>query len=179
MTAAEQKPNEQRIVITGIGLTSPLGDDLVTLRQNMLAGKSGVSPYNIRYVGNTLAGICEFDTSKHQTRKELRRGTRAGSIATYCCNESVINSGLDWENIDKSRVTLGTIEVKALYQELLYQCFEPKDIIKSDTYDQIERMVASVMAHPFASQVIGSAQDGGGIEESLFWQDEELSLIHI
>ena len=104
MTAVEQKPNEQRIVITGIGLTSPLGDDLATLRQNLLAGKSGVSPYNIRYVGDTLAGICEFDTSKHQTRKELRRGTRAGSIATYCCNESVINSGLDWENIDKSRV---------------------------------------------------------------------------
>ena len=62
-----------------------------------------------------------------------------------------------------------TKEGKAQYQALLDEGYEPKDMIKSDTYDQIERMVASVMSHPFASQIINSAKDGGGIEESLFW----------
>ena len=33
-----------------------------------------------------------------------RRGTRAGSVAIYCSNEAVKDSGLDWENIDRSRV---------------------------------------------------------------------------
>jgi len=89
--------------------------------------------------------------------------------------EQVHTMLLEPENANFVRApgTRRTKEGKAHYQELLDKGYEPKDIIKSDTYDQIERMVASVMAHPFASQVIGSAQDGGGIEESLFWQDKD------
>jgi len=34
----------------------------------------------------------------------LRRGTRAGSVGIYCGNEAVKDAGLDWANIDKSRV---------------------------------------------------------------------------
>ena len=60
--------------------------------------------YEIRYVGKTLAGICNYDALKYQNRREIRRGTRAGSIAIYSCNEAVAQSGIDWENIDKSRV---------------------------------------------------------------------------
>jgi len=97
-------PYQQRIVITGIGLTAPNGNELGEYREALLAGKSGVSPYEIRYFGKTLAGICEYDVKKHQSRKELRRGTRAGSIGIYVANEAVQKSGLDWENVDKTRV---------------------------------------------------------------------------
>ena len=31
-------------------------------------------------------------------------GTRAGSVGIYCASEAVADSGLDWENCDKSRV---------------------------------------------------------------------------
>lgn len=97
-------PHQQRIVITGIGLTAPNGNELGEYREALLAGKSGVSPYEIRYFGKTLAGICEYDVKKHQSRKELRRGTRAGSIGIYVANEAVQQSGLDWQNVDRSRV---------------------------------------------------------------------------
>ena len=97
-------PPLPRIVLTGIGLTSPNGNDLASHRASLLAGTSGVQDYEIRYVGKTLAGICNYDALKHQNRREVRRGTRAGSIAIYSCNEAVINSGIDWESIDKSRV---------------------------------------------------------------------------
>jgi len=93
-----------RIVITGIGLTSPIGDTLEEYRANLLAGKSGVVPFETRYIGEVLAGVCNFDTFKYQKRKEVRRGTRAGSVAIYCANEAVRHSGLDWENTDKNRV---------------------------------------------------------------------------
>ena len=99
-----QRPDSQRIVITGVGLTSPNGDSLPELRENLLAGRSGVSNYNIRYVGDTLAGICKFDELKYQKRKEVRRGTRAGSVSVFCANEAIHDSGMDWENFDKSRV---------------------------------------------------------------------------
>ncbi len=97
-------PDNQRIVITGIGLTAPNGNNLRELRTSLLEGKSGVSKYEIRYVGETLAGICNFDALRYQAKKEIRRGTRAGSVGIYSTQEAVQNSGLDWANIDKSRV---------------------------------------------------------------------------
>ena len=94
----------KRQVLTGIGLTSPNGNDLATHRAALLNGKSGVQDYEIRYVGKTLAGVCDYAALKHQNRREVRRGTRAGSIAIYSCNEAVIDSQIDWGAIDKSRV---------------------------------------------------------------------------
>ena len=99
-TAAEN----HRIVLTGIGLTAPNGNNLAEFRDALLNGRSGVRKYDIRYVGNTLAGICDFDELKYQKRKEVRRGTRAGSIGIYCSQEAVADSGLDWPNIDRERV---------------------------------------------------------------------------
>ncbi|MHB8901342.1 MAG: beta-ketoacyl-[acyl-carrier-protein] synthase family protein [Thermoguttaceae bacterium] len=97
-------PDEQRIVMTGIGLTAPNGDNLAEYREALLSRKSGVSDYEIRYFGKTLAGICHYDELRYQKRKEVRRGTRAGSIAIYCAREAVVDSGIDWDNTDTSRV---------------------------------------------------------------------------
>ncbi len=97
-------PSSQRIVLTGIGLTSPNGNDLAAFRAGLLAGKSGVQDYEIRYFGKTLAGICDFDVRRHQTRRDARRGTRAGSVGCYCAHEAILDSGIDWENTDTSRV---------------------------------------------------------------------------
>ena len=97
-------PDSQRIVITGIGLTAPNGNDWSTFRNALLEKRSGVRPYNIRYFGDTLAGVCDFDTSRYQTKKDIRRGTRAGSVGIYAANEAIKHSGIDWANFDKSRV---------------------------------------------------------------------------
>jgi 3-oxoacyl-[acyl-carrier-protein] synthase II len=97
-------PDQQRIVITGIGMTSPNGNSYREFRENLLEGRSGVRDYEIRYFGKTVAGICDFDVRRHQDRKEIRRGTRAGSVAIFCSNEAVGDSGLDWDNFDRSRV---------------------------------------------------------------------------
>jgi 3-oxoacyl-[acyl-carrier-protein] synthase II len=103
-SSAERLPDSQRIVITGIGLTSPIGNDCAELREGLLTGRSGVRPYEIRYYGKTLAGVCEFDVTRHQSRKDARRGTRAGSIGIYCANEAIASSGIDWSNVDPATV---------------------------------------------------------------------------
>lgn len=97
-------PDSQRVVITGLGLTAPNGNDLASYRSALLNGQSGVDHYEIRYFGKTLAGVCDFDTTRHQSRRDVRRGTRAGSVGCYCAHEAVLDSGMDWENTDKSRV---------------------------------------------------------------------------
>ena len=76
---AAELPDDQRIVITGVGLTAPNGNDWTSFREALLEKRSGVQPYEIRYFGKTLAGICDFDTNRYQKKKEVRRGTRAGT----------------------------------------------------------------------------------------------------
>jgi 3-oxoacyl-[acyl-carrier-protein] synthase II len=102
MTAALADPN--RIVITGVGLAAPNGDNLAAFRDALLAGRSGVVPYETRYIGAVRAGVCNFDEFRYQKRKERRRGTRAGSVSIYCANEAVRDSGHNWQTVRKDRV---------------------------------------------------------------------------
>lgn len=90
--------------MTSVGLTSPNGTNLESYREALLAGRSGVRNYNIRYVGDTHAGVCEFEGTKYQSRRDARRGTRAGTVGIWSAGEAIARSGLDWANIDKSRV---------------------------------------------------------------------------
>jgi len=98
------KPNETRTVITGVGLTAPNGNNLAEFRKSLLTGKSGIQKFNVRYMGEVLAGVCHFDPLKYQKKKELRRGTRAGSVAIYCAQEAIADARLDFDSFDKSRI---------------------------------------------------------------------------
>jgi 3-oxoacyl-[acyl-carrier-protein] synthase II len=96
--------HHRRIVITGIGLTAPNGNTLAEFRANLLKGVSGVVWFETRYIGRVLAGVCAYDPLKYQMKKEVRRGTRAGSISIYCCQEAVADARLDVPALDKNRV---------------------------------------------------------------------------
>lgn len=95
---------DERIVITGVGLTAPNGNTLNEFRRNLLGGVSGVGPYAIRYVGETVAGVCDFDTRKYQSRKELRFSTRAGSIGIYCAGDALADAGVGMDSTDPRRI---------------------------------------------------------------------------
>lgn len=94
----------ERIVITGIGLTSPLGNDLGTYRKALLAGQSGVRSFPVRNMGDLPAGVCEFEQTKYQKRKEVRIGTRAGGIGIFCAHEALLSAGLKLGDLNPSRI---------------------------------------------------------------------------
>lgn len=110
--AEMSETDSNRIVITGVGLTAPNGNSLPEFRENLLNGVANVQNTDMRYIGEVHAGICNYDTRKYQTRRELRTSTRAGSIGIYCSREAITDSGIDWEDTDKSRVGVyvGTTE---------------------------------------------------------------------
>lgn len=101
-----------RIVITGIGLTAPNGNNLSEFRKNLLDKVSGISDTEIRYMGKVHAGLCDFDSKKYQDRREIRNGTRAGSIAIFCANEALNDAGIavDDSNRDRIGVYVGSTE---------------------------------------------------------------------
>ena len=120
-----------RVVITGVGLASPNGDSLPEYRKNLLEGRSGVVPYSIRHVGDTFAGVCKFDPLRYQTRKEARRGTRAGGISIWCANEALKDAGIDIAARDRSRVGVyigitehGNVETETQIHEVAQYNFD-------------------------------------------------------
>lgn len=102
----------ERIVITGIGLTAPNGNNLAEFRSALLESKPGVRSFETRYMGKVPAGLCDFPETQYQKKKMRRRGTRAGAIGIYCANEALNDSGIDWDTFPKDRlgIYVGTTE---------------------------------------------------------------------
>jgi len=93
-----------RVVITGIGLTSPIGNNLGEMRKSLLEGKSGITHHEIRHMGKVAMGLCNFEETRYQNRKMRKRGTRAGAISIYCAGEALKDAGLNLTELDRSRI---------------------------------------------------------------------------
>jgi len=109
----------RRIVITGIGLTSPNASNLSEYREKLVHGTSEITEIDLRYFGKAPAGICTFPETQYRKKKENKKGTRAGCISVYCAHEALADAGLDLGNTDRSRVGVyigltehGTVETE-------------------------------------------------------------------
>ncbi len=92
----------QRIVITGVGLAAPGAASLTEFRANLLAGKSGVSTIDLRYMGTHPAGLCTFAETRYRKKRENNRGTRAGCIGVYCAGEALQDAGIDFSEYERA-----------------------------------------------------------------------------
>ncbi|MCX5871178.1 MAG: beta-ketoacyl-[acyl-carrier-protein] synthase family protein [Deltaproteobacteria bacterium] len=111
--------NQQRIVITGIGLAAPGADNLKDFREQLLTGTSAIKEIDLRYFGPAAAGICTFDETRYRKKKENKRGTRAGCLGVYCAHEAMADAALDIGYYDRSRIGVyvgltehGTVETE-------------------------------------------------------------------
>lgn len=84
-------------------MSAPNGNSLAEFRGNLLSGVARITRMEIRYMGPHLAGVCNFDPLRHQKKKELRVGTRAGSIGIYCAREALADAGLTAEALSRNR----------------------------------------------------------------------------
>ncbi|WP_373031398.1 beta-ketoacyl synthase [Sulfurovum sp.] len=112
-------PDNQRIVITGVGLTSPNASNLQEFRKKLLAGESEITNVELRYMGSAHAGVCTFDETRYRKKKENKRGTRAGCISVYCAHEAIKDAGIDFSEYDKAKTGVyigltehGTVETE-------------------------------------------------------------------
>ncbi len=113
-------PDSERIVITGVGLTAPGGSNsLAEFRQRVLAGESGISTLDLRYMDRAPAGLCDFPETRYRKKKENKRGTRAGCIGVYCAGEALADAGIDFSEYERSRTGVyigltehGTVETE-------------------------------------------------------------------
>ena len=89
----------KRVVITGMGVISPLGLDMPTTWQNLLHGRSGIAPitlFDTADLGVKFAGEAHgFDPLNYMSAKEARRADRFAQFAIAALDEVLAQSGLE------------------------------------------------------------------------------------
>ena len=104
----------RRVVVTGVGLITPLGHNAPDTWAAILAGRSGLGPITlVDHPDHTVGGLCEvkeFDPAAYMDRKDARRRDRYQQLATVAANEAMRHSGLTITDDNRERigVTLGT-----------------------------------------------------------------------
>ena len=94
--------DHRRIVITGVGLVAHGAASLAEFRSNLLAGTSGITTLDLRYMGVHPAGVCTFAETRYRKKRENSRGTRAGCIGVYCANEALRDAAIDFSEYDRA-----------------------------------------------------------------------------
>ncbi len=98
----------RRVVITGMGALTPIGNTLQAYLEGLQAGTSGanhITRFDTTGFRTTFA--CEvkgFDPEQFLEKKESRRIDPFSQYAMVVAEQALVDSGLDYENMDKSRV---------------------------------------------------------------------------
>lgn len=104
----------KRVVITGLGAVTPVGNDVAAMWQSMVAGKSGVGPITqfdaALFRTQIAAEVKDFDPSALLDKKESRRLDRYAQLTLVSADEALRDSGLDLphENLDRIGVIWGS-----------------------------------------------------------------------
>ncbi|MGB4254502.1 MAG: beta-ketoacyl-ACP synthase II, partial [Rectinema sp.] len=105
---------KRKVVITGLGLVSPFGNDVPTFWQNVKANRSGVGPITLidsSDLAVKIAGeVKNFDPSKKMDPKDAKKMDRFAQFAVYAALEALESSNIPREYLDpiKTGVCLGT-----------------------------------------------------------------------
>ena len=97
----------RRVVVTGMGVVSAVGNDLPTFWQSLKGGQSGIKPLTIfdtaayrSHNGGEVTGLIPED---HFPRKDVRRLSRCDQFGIVAAREALQNAHLDQKDIDRER----------------------------------------------------------------------------
>ena len=113
----------RRVVVTGLGALTPIGNTLSSYWKGLLSGNSGAAP--ITYFDPTLFKTkfaCElkgFDPLDHFDRKEARKYDRFAQYALVSVAEALEDAQLPIETIDKDRIGAGIGGLETFQNEVL------------------------------------------------------------
>lgn len=98
----------ERVVITGMGVVSPLGNDIQTFWGNLIEGKSGISTidsFDVTNQKSKIAGIArDFDAEKLLGKNVARRLDRFTQFALAAAEQAWEDAKLDLDSIDVERL---------------------------------------------------------------------------
>ena len=91
--------SQRRVVITGLGQVSPVGNDVQTAWNNLLSGKSGIgliTRFDASDINSQIAGeVRDFDIGQYISGKEARRMDVFIHYGIAAALQAISDSGLD------------------------------------------------------------------------------------
>jgi 3-oxoacyl-[acyl-carrier-protein] synthase II len=107
MNYKELAMEKRRVVITGLGMVSPLGSDLTVFWQRLISGTSGIrriTKFDASAMATQIAGeVVEFEIDKFIPKKEQRRMDPFCHYAVAAAKMAVDDSGIQFANEDLFR----------------------------------------------------------------------------
>jgi 3-oxoacyl-[acyl-carrier-protein] synthase II len=98
---------DRRVVVTGIGVISPIGSDVDTVWTSLVEGVSGVGPITrfdaAGYPTRIAAEVRGFDPADHMDRKTARNAARYAQFGLAAARQALAHAGLDAAGIDPQR----------------------------------------------------------------------------
>jgi 3-oxoacyl-[acyl-carrier-protein] synthase II len=98
----------RRVVVTGLGALTALGNDVASTWDGLLAGRSGVGPITrfdaSRFVSRIAAEVKDFDPGDFLDRKEARRMDLYSQYAVAASDMALRDAGLELEREDRDRI---------------------------------------------------------------------------
>ncbi|NDV68859.1 beta-ketoacyl-ACP synthase II [Dysgonomonas sp. 25] len=98
----------KRVVVTGLGTVSPLGNDVATTWANAKKGVSGAGPITLfdasAFKTQFACEVKDFDPSQYLDRKEARKCDRYTQLAVAASEEAIKDAGFDFEKENTDRI---------------------------------------------------------------------------
>ena len=103
----------RRVVVTGVGAVSPIGESVDTFWENALAGKSGVGRITLFDPSDFLtqigAEVSDWDPEKYMPRRESRRLDRSAQFFVVATDQAMADAGLAYEEDDPEALRAGVV----------------------------------------------------------------------
>jgi 3-oxoacyl-[acyl-carrier-protein] synthase II len=107
------RPDDQRVVITGVGAMTPLGLTMTETWAGLIAGRSGIGPitqFDASNLDTRIAGeVKGFDPAKYMNFKEARRIARCSQLAIATLKETSADAGLPERFSDEEGERVGVL----------------------------------------------------------------------
>jgi len=98
----------KRVVVTGLGALTPIGNNIEQYWNALLKGESGAAPIThfdaTKFKTQFACELKNFEVTDFMHRKEARRMDKFTQYAMVASDEAILDSGLDLEKEDKSRI---------------------------------------------------------------------------
>ncbi|NND89196.1 MAG: beta-ketoacyl-ACP synthase II [Flavobacteriaceae bacterium] len=98
----------KRVVVTGLGALTPIGNTIQEYWDGLREGKSGCAPITYfdaeKFKTKFACEIKNFDPLQHFDRKEARKLDRFAQYALVSSDEAIKDAGIDLDEVDKFRV---------------------------------------------------------------------------
>ena len=97
-----------RVVITGMGAMTPLGESVAEFWEGLVAGRSGVGRMTLAdptdYPAQISGEVSGFDPERYMEKREVRRMARFSQLAVAAAAEAMSDAGLGDGNVDGDRL---------------------------------------------------------------------------